>query len=141
MKIKEFEKYWIEKLENEFKSFPEVFLDNIKTKNLKMPGKDLIKGSELFGVYEISDINGETFFQTENIYKLKYILYGNRNKPERIKIPINEIDFEFVTKAYEKYLDNLLKNIETDYKKHFVNSSKLHSTISKIFSKLNLRRY
>ncbi len=141
MKIKDFEIYWIEKLEKEFKSFPELFLDNIQTKNLKMPGKDLIKGSELFGVYEISDINGETFFQTENIYKLKYILYSNRNKPSLIKIPTNEQDFELVTKAYEKYLDNLLKSIETDFNKHFSSPSKLHSTISKIFSKLNLHRY
>jgi len=141
MKIKDFENIWIKKLEKEIKSFPEQFIQEIKTKRIKMPGKDLIKGSELFGSFEISDLEGKTFFQTDNLYELKYILYSNINKPPRIKVPVNKEDFKNVVKAYEKYLDELLKNIELDYKSHFSTLTKLHSTINKIFSVLNLRRY
>lgn len=141
MKIKDFENIWIEKLEKEIKSFPEDFIQNIKTKKIEMPEKDLIKGSELFGSYEISDIEGNTFFQTNNSYELKYILYANKNKPISIKIPTNENDIETVVKFHEKYLDDLLKDIELDYKKYFGNPTKLHLAINKIFSILNLRRY
>jgi hypothetical protein len=141
VKIKDLENIWIEKLEKEIKSFPEDFTQNVKTKRIKMPGKDLIKGSELFGSYEIADIEGNTFFQTKNSYELKYILYANKNKPTSIKIPTNEDDIETVVKSYEKYLDELLKNINTNYKKHFANPVKLHSVINKIFSLLNLKRY
>jgi len=141
MKFKDFENGWIEKLEKEIKSFPEDFIQNIKTKRIKMPGKDLIKGSELFGSYEISDIEGNTFFQTDNLYELKYILYANKEKPKNIKLPVNKNDIETVVKSYEKYLDEILKNIELEYKKYFANPSKLHSAINKIFSNLNLRRY
>ena len=141
MKVKDFENNWIEKLSKEIKSFPEQFIQGIKTKRVKMPGKDLIKGSELFGTFEISDIEGNTFFQTDNLYELKYILYSNINKPPRIQVPVNKKDFEVVVKAYEKYLDELLKNIELDYKANFSTPTKLHAVINKIFSVLNLRRY
>ncbi len=141
MNHKEFETYWVTKLNNETKHFPESFIKNIETKNMKMPGTDLLKGSYLFGKYEISDTNGNTFLQTENIFKLKYILYSNRNKPLKIKIPKKKNEIEQVVKNYEKYLDEVLKNMEQECKKKFGRSFKHKKLINKIFSLANLHRY
>ena len=60
MTISEFQKIWQSKIENEIlKSFPDAFIDDSDFELLDLPGKPLIKGSELFGTYEIIDTDGE----------------------------------------------------------------------------------
>ena len=105
-----------------------------------MPGKPLIKGTELFGTYEIIDTDGQVLLSTDKVYKIKYILYANRNKPIKIKL-LSENDLPIVVKAYEKHLDEIVKMITIDFKKHFPTSEGVTSVTSKIFQLLNLHRH
>jgi glycogen synthase len=89
-----------------------------------MPGKSLVLGSELFGTFEIMDVDGNVIFQAENIYKAKYILYANRTKPAEIKIPLSETDIKAVVKNYENHIDSIVKMIEEDLMKQSTNPHK-----------------
>ena len=141
MTISEFQKIWQSKIENEIlKSFPDAFIDDSDFELLDLPGKPLIKGSELFGTYEIIDTDGEVLLTTDNVYKIKYILYANRNKPTQIKLLL-ESDLEIVVKDFEKHLDEIVKMINVDFKKHFPSSENTTSVSSKIFKLLNLYRH
>ncbi|MEE9349931.1 MAG: hypothetical protein V3U80_07790 [Flavobacteriaceae bacterium] len=142
MTITEFENIWTSKIKDKLlKGFPSNFIGETNCENLKMPGKALLKGSELFGSFEISDIDGETFIQTDNIYKLKYILYSNRNKPQNVLIPTDDVELKKVVKLYEVHLDELIKIIEKNFKKEFHSLIEFHATSNKIFASLNLSRY
>jgi len=142
MTISEFENTWTDKIKSEMlQSFPSDFIKRKKCKDFQMPGKPLVKGPELFGNFEIIDINGKTFIQTDNIYKLKYILYANKNIPKKILFPIDETELKLSVKHYEEHIDDLIKKVEKNYKKVFSSNKDLHSTSNKIFSFLNLSRY
>ena len=57
----------IDKIENELlKKFPDDFIYGFKTELLDLPGKPLTIGSELFGQYEVVDIEGNSFIQTDD---------------------------------------------------------------------------
>ncbi|MCP5061154.1 MAG: hypothetical protein GY936_01655 [Ignavibacteriae bacterium] len=142
MTILEFENTWTEKIKTELlKNFPSDFITNINCDNLNMPGKSLVKGPELFGNFEIIDTAGETFAQTDNIYKLKYILYSNRNTPENIAIPVDENELKVIVKFYEEHIDELIKTVEKNFRQTFQSSKEFHTTSNKIFTSLNLSRY
>jgi len=142
MRISEFENKWLQKIRDELlKSFPNDFLESDNYETLNLPGKPLIKGSELFGSYEIIDTNGIPFISVDSENKLKYILYSNFSKPERIKIPLDNSAIKNSVKKYEKHLDEILKMIINDFRAEFPASDKQVSVSSKIFKMLNLYRY
>ncbi len=142
MNEKEFIKRWIDKIATELlKKFPDDFIDGIECKNFNMPGKSLVLGSELFGTFEIMDVDGNVIFQAENIYKAKYILYANRTKPAEIKIPLSETDIKAVVKNYENHIDSIVKMIEEDLMKQSTNPHKFLRVSNSIFNNLNLQRY
>ncbi len=142
MNFSQFEKKWVDEINNNLlKDFPKDFIDNIDCELLNMPGIPLVKGSELFGNFEITNLEGETFLSTPNQFKVKYILYANSSFPKEINIPKNDFEFEKIVKNYEDYLDNLFRIIEKDYKKEFRTTKDLISTTNNIFRRLNLKRY
>jgi len=142
MNIAGFEKGWIIEINyNILKDFPRDFLDTIDKDPLNMPAKPLIKGSELFGAFEITDIDGYTFLNTSNISKLKYILYANRNTPSKIEIPKSESDFDIIVKKYENHLNEIIKMIELEFYKEFHSTKGMSLVINKIFRTLNLHHY
>ena len=142
MTILEFENIWTEKIRTELlKNFPSDFITNSNCESLNMPGKSLVKGPELFGNFEIIDTTGETFTQTDNIYKLKYILYSNRNTPEKIEVPVDENELKSIVKLYEEHIDELIKTVEKNYRQTFQSTKEFHTSSNKIFTSLNLSRY
>ena len=142
MTITEFEFFWTSRINEELlKDFPLNFIDETICEKLQLPGKALLKGSELFGSFEITDIDGKTFIQTDNIYKLKFILYSNRNKPSNVLIPTDNTELKRVVKLYEAHLDELLKITEKKFKKEFRSLLEFHATSNRIFASLNLSRY
>lgn len=142
MNISEFENKWLQKISDELlKSFPNDFLESDNYETLNLPGKPLLKGSELFGSFEIIDTDGVPFISVDSANKLKYILYSNFSKPQRIKIPLDNSEITNSVKKYEKHLDDILKMIINDFKSEFPTSEKQVAITSKIFQLLNLHRY
>ncbi len=123
------------------KIFPTDFLKSEKCKELQLPCKTLVLGPELFGAYELLDVDKVTQIQASNITEAKYILYANRAKPKKIKIPVDESEVLKVVKEYEKYLDSIVRKIVEDYKSIFPNSNKSMEIANQIFSSLKLKRY
>ncbi len=142
MTILEFENKWVQKIKDKLlKSFPNDFIETENCEILNLPGKSLIKGSELFGSLEIIDADGNPFISVDNSNKLKFILYSNFDKPERIKIPLDNSEIKSSVKKYEKHLDEIVRMIINDFKTEFPTSDKQISVSSKIFQLLNLHRY
>jgi len=142
MPTSEFEKKWLYQINTGLlKKFPDDFISNLEFEILRLPEKSISKGSEIFGVYEIIDIDGYTFFQSENLNEIKYILYASRNNSKRIKFLKDKFFFENVVQNYEKHIDEILKNIESDYKKNFPGSKNFISVSNRIFKFANLTRY
>jgi hypothetical protein len=142
MIISEFENKWVRKIKDELlKSFPNDFNESENCETLNLPGKPLLKGSELFGSYEIIDTEGNPFISVDNSNKMKYILYSNLSNPSSIRIPLEISEIKNVVKKYEKYLDEILKMIINDFKVEFPTSDKEVSVSTKIFKMLNLYRY
>jgi len=142
MTISEFENKWVQKIKDGLlKTFPDDFINTENFELLNMPGKPLLKGSELFGNYEIIDTNGIPFLSTDSLSKMKYILYANRNGPVNLKVLTNEEDRLIIVKKYEKHLDEILKRIIQDFNNEFPTSNKFISVSSKIYQLLNLYRY
>lgn len=142
MDLSEFENYWYEKVRDELlKSFPEDFINDKDFEVLKLPGTPLLKGTELFGSYEIIDMEGKPFFTTDNLNKLKYILYANLKHPKSIKILLSDNDIKDAVKEYELHLDEIVKMIKSDFISHFPESDKQIATTNKIFKLLNLQRH
>jgi hypothetical protein len=138
----EFQNIWQSKIEDEvLKSFPEEFINGDDFEVIDLPGKPLLKGSELFGNFEIIDTDGDVLLSTDNIYKIKYILYANRSKPSQLKIPTNDNELVSAVKSYEKHLDEIVRMINLDFKKQFPTSDEAVKVSSKIFQLLNLHRH
>jgi hypothetical protein len=142
MTISEFENKWFQKIKDSLlKSFPDDFIENKKFEFLTLPGKPLLKGSELFGTHEIIGTDGIPFLSSDNLDKIKFVLYANRGNPTEIKILENSEELSSIVKKYEKHLDEILKLLVQDFKSNFPESDKFTSTSSKIFQLLNLYRY
>ncbi|MBI1932660.1 MAG: hypothetical protein HYS24_08995 [Ignavibacteriales bacterium] len=142
MSISEFENKWLNKINSELlKTFPDDFILDNEFAELNLPPKSLTKGTEIFGVYEIIDTDGKTFYQSENLNEIKYILYACRNNQKNVKLITNKNLFEKIVQEYEKHIDDLLILIEKDYKKTFPASKDFVNISNRIFKLLNLSRY
>lgn len=142
MNGKEFISSWISKLVSDgIKNFPSDFI-SLKNKyiELRLPGKTLVIGEEFFGNYEIITPDGISVFHADNYIQAKFILYANRNTPELIHIPSDETELKKSVRAYEFYLDSIIKEIETDYKKYFREEKNSKFAVNEIFRQLNLVR-
>lgn len=142
MTEKEFIEEWAVKIKTELlKEFPGSFVDGVECREVKLPGKVLLLGQELFGSFEIIDSGGNVFFQAQNMAEAKYYLYANRNKPAFVSIPADEKEIEKKVKEYEASLDQILMTIEKDFKSKFSGAKNFHEVSNKIFHTLNLQRY
>jgi hypothetical protein len=139
---KEFISKWTVSLsENGIKAFPEDFLGNMTTEEIKLPGRTLVIGEEFFGNYEILTVDGTAVLQAESQYKAKYIVYSNRKKNTSVKIPVRSEDIKTAVAKYENYLDSIIKEIEADYKKSFPGEKRSNDLTNEIFRVLSLNRY
>jgi hypothetical protein len=109
--------------------------------DITLPGKALVIGGSFFGSIEILTTDGSVFMNVENHLKAKFIIYSNRNRPVKITIPEKEPEIKSAVEKYENYLDQLIKQIESDYKKSFPGGKESASLINNIFKILNLTRY
>ncbi len=140
MNEKGFINKWIEKIESSFQKFPDDFINNIETESYEMPGKPIALGSELFGQFELVDLDGNPVLQTEDYNFIKYVLYSNRLKPLSILKPQSESEINKVVKEYEIQLDSIVKEIKSELAKLLPTSDFLRVS-NQIFSALNLQRY
>ena len=76
------------------KKFPAEFIGNAPTNKMKMPGRLLILGTELFGTYEILNAEGSVEFHVESLAEAKFILYANRIHSKAIEIPKDKVEVE-----------------------------------------------
>lgn len=142
MSQKDFVIKWVGEIRSGLlKSFPDEFINEIQTKEFIMPGIELILGTELFGQYELTDIEGKSILTVDNFYKAKYIIYANRTKPLKIEIPEEETLIKDIVKNYEKHLDLLLTGLEKQYQKEFPEMKDFNNVSNQIFNSLNLRRH
>lgn len=142
MTEKEFVVNWTKELSTGLlKSFPNDFIFNLETEELSIPEIPLVLGSELFGSFEITDVEGASVLTCENLYKAKYILYANRERPAVVSIPVIEEEVEKTVKEFEKHIDLLLHSINANYKKTFPEGKNFLQVSNQIFNSLNLKRY
>lgn len=142
MTISEFENNWQERINGEIlKSFPDDFIDSKDCEIIKLPKKHLMKGSELFGSFEVIDTNGNPVLTSDSYDKVKFILYANKNLPSEINIPLDDNSINSSVKEYEKHLDDIIKLMQNDFKLIFPDSDKFISVSNKIFRLLNLHRF
>ncbi len=141
MTEKDFASKWTDLVKGELKNFPDDFISKDKCEEIILPGKILFLPSPLFNCYQIIDEVGETIYSTDDHYRAKYIIYANRTKPVNLKMPVTDLRVYEVVRDYEKYLDSILKEIETDFKITFPNSKGFKRTSAQIFNSLNLIRH
>ncbi len=140
MNEKDFIKKWIEKIDNGLKNFPNDFLSGIETYTFKMPGKPITLGSELFGVFEIVDTDGNVILQTDDYNFIKYVLYSNRFKPSEILVPNDISDISKIVKEYGSHLDLQIKEIKLELSE-IIPTSDFMKVSNQIFNSINLQRY
>ena len=131
---------WIEKIKSNSKNFPNDFVNDIDTENYNMPEKPITLGSELFGQYEIVDLDGNLILQTDDYSFIKYILYSNRLKPASVLKPTEAEEIKRVVKEYETQLDSIVKEMKYELTKLLPTSDFLRVS-NQIFNALNLQRY
>lgn len=142
MTTSEFENKWFQKIKEEIlKEFPQEFIENSDIEGFKLPGKPLMKGSELFGSYEVIDTDGNPIVTCDSLEKMKYILYANRKHPLEISVPVDDKLIFSAIKGFEKHLDDIIKLLKEDFRTNFPDSDKFISVSNKIFQLLNLRRF
>ena len=141
MNEQQFIKKWQEKIENNLLAkFPDDFIKEVETKNFKLPGRSFSITSELFGQYELMDIDESRVIQTEDYYLVKFLLYTNRTKPNSVSIPIERDEVKATVKEYEKLLDSIIKDVMENIKVVLPNSDQLKLS-NQIFNLINLKRY
>ncbi len=141
MNEQQFIKKWQEKIENNLLTkFPDDYINEIKTDNFKLPGRSFSITSELFGQYELMDIDENRVIQTEDYYLVKFLLYTNRTKPNSVSIPIERDEVKATVKEYEKLLDSIIKDVMENIKVVLPNSDQLKLS-NQIFNLINLKRY
>ena len=142
MTEKEFISSWTSRIYSEgIKTFPDDFIQLNEFDEADLPGKALVIGQEFFGSYEVLNIDGSLILRAENYSKAKFIIYSNRQKPKKIKIPKEEKTLKAVVSGYEEYLDSIIKRIESDFKKNFPGSKSFGEVNNNILRILNLTRY
>ena len=141
MNEQQFIKKWEEKIENDLLiKFPDDYIKEINTDNFKLPGRSFSITSELFGQYELMDIDENRVIQTEDYYLVKFLLYANRTKPNSVSIPIEREEVKATVKEYEKLLDSIIKDVMENIKVVLPNSDPLKLS-NQIFNLINLKRY
>ncbi len=140
MTEKEFAQIWIEKIKKELKNFPGDFISGIECEVIPLPEKLLFMPPPFFNTYQITDESGETYFSTDDHFKAKYILYGNRGKPGELKIPVRDLHIYEAVRDYEKHLDSFLKEMEKEFKHDFPASKGFKRISIQVFNSLNLTR-
>jgi hypothetical protein len=141
MNEKEFISSWVSKLASDgIKNFPADFISINNYSELKLPGKTLLIGEELFGRLEIITSDGNSVLHANGYSQAKFILYANRNTPGLILIPSDESELKKAVQMYEAYLDSIIKNIENVYKKTFPEEKNSKLAVNEIFRQLNLVR-
>ena len=132
---------WVVELsEKGLKEFPADFLSTDDIKTVNIPNKTLVIGQEFFGNYEILSVDGQQVYHASNIDEAKYIIYSNRTKPLAVKIPNNPEYIKKTLYLYNEYIDSIIKQIESHYKKNFHESNNSNYVINEIFRHLNLIR-
>ncbi len=132
----------IDKIKKEIKLFPKDFIEIQNEWNeFQIPDSKLVLGEELFGKYEVVDLKGNSVLLTEDFYLAKYLIYASHYVTGLIKIPNEQSKMLEAVKSYEKYLDTLLKKIESDIKSSLPESKHANKITNQIFNSLNLRRY
>jgi hypothetical protein len=122
------------------KNFPQDFLEFKEYKEVRLPAKTLLIGKEFFGKYEILTPAGDSVLHTDNYIQAKFIIYSNRNTPGLLHIPSNEAELKSGIKKYESYLDDIIRNIESDYEKAFPEEVNSKNVVNEVFKLLNLVR-
>jgi hypothetical protein len=122
------------------KNFPLDFINSKKFSEIEVPDKVLVLGKEFFGSYEVSSATGDFVMIFSNVFEAKCIVYSSRNRKNKIKLPTDLTVVKKAVEDYEKYLDQLLREIEKDYLKKINNGKNLSSVSNDIFKKLNLTR-
>lgn len=142
MNKKSFVDNWIIRIESEgVKDFPTQFINNDQLQVFTIPQKTLIIGSEFFGSYEVLSTEGELVFQASNLDEAKFFIYSSRKRDGKAYLPKNKSLIKNLVNIYNQYLDDLLSQIQKDFKKIFPNDKDVHIIASQIFQKLNLIRY
>ncbi len=142
MTEKEFISEWINKISKEqTKKFPDDFINFKNANEIELPKKTLVIGQQFFGSFEVITVNGTLVLHAESHDKAKYIIYANKEKPAKIKIPQEESEIKKAVSEYEKYLDSIIKQIETDYKKKFPGMKNSAGVVNEIFRVSNFTRY
>ncbi|MGE5429653.1 MAG: hypothetical protein ACM3QX_01160 [Syntrophomonadaceae bacterium] len=142
MTEKEFTAEWVSRLQGGLlKNFPDGFLEDCKCEERTVPGINLVMGEELFGSYEILDSRGNSVLMAESLPEAKYIIYSNRTKPHALKIPMDEARIKETVKAYEKHLDSIIRQMDTEFKKQVPASKNFVAVSNDIFNLLNLKRF
>jgi len=137
----EFIKIWIEKIENDLLTkFPDDFIKEYETKPFRLPGKSFSITSELFGQYEVLDVDDKMVIQTDDYSLVKYLLYANRTKPASVLVPVENKELQTAVKEYEKLLDSIIKNLMKEIKIVLPTSDQLKIS-NQIFNRINLTRY
>jgi hypothetical protein len=122
------------------KNFPVDFADLKKVRELDVPDKQLMPGTEFFGSFEVSTTAGDFILTFDNESEAKYISYASLNRKNKIKIPKELTNISKAVESYEKYLDNLLNEIKKDFEYRFKTSKNFNSVSNEIFKRLNLIR-
>ncbi len=141
MKEQQFIRLWAEKIENNLiKRFPDEYILEYKTKPFQLPGKSFAIASELFGQYEVLDVDDKVVIQTDDYSLVKYLLYANRTKPISVLIPVEKEDIQTAVKEYEKLLDSIIKTVMDEIKIVLPTSNRLKVS-NQIFNRISLTRY
>ncbi|MFA7228823.1 MAG: hypothetical protein WC061_07305 [Melioribacteraceae bacterium] len=140
MTEKEFTQLWIDKIRKGLKTFPDDFVTVSECEVISLPEKLLFMPPPFFNTYQITDETGETFISTDDHFKAKYILYGNRSKPGQLKIPARDLHIYEAVRDYEKHLDSFLKEMEKEFKQNFPSSKGFKRISIQVFNSLNLTR-
>ena len=123
------------------KIFPDEFLSSVETKTISVPSKTLIMGEEFFGSYEILSADRKVVHQASTYSEAKYLVYASRKKAAEINIPLTEDEIKQAVLQYEKYLDSIMKEIVSLYKKNFPEGKNSLFVMNEILMILNLVRY
>ncbi|MFA6596590.1 MAG: hypothetical protein WCS69_02635 [Ignavibacteriaceae bacterium] len=123
------------------KTFPDEFLSSPATRNISVPSKTLIMGEEFFGSYEILSADRKVIYQASTYSEAKYLIYASRKKSSTIAIPLSKTEIHQSILQYEKYLDSIMKEIVSLYKKNIPEGKNSLFIMNEILMILNLVRY
>ncbi|MBI2420138.1 MAG: hypothetical protein HYV28_19930 [Ignavibacteriales bacterium] len=141
MTEKEFVQKHLARLQQALSRFPEAFLGEQAVKDFTLPDSRLNLGEELFGSYELIDSAGNTLHTARDIYEAKYLVYSSQHRHTIVPVPVNHSGYQAVTSAYERYIDNILKELISDYQKLFPAGKNAMAVVNEILRVLGLVRF